>query len=115
MQNVWDDGMKFQRALISQDLAEGVSLQALGLRYFSPREVDYGGWVMLDIEIVVLLIFKSTFFFFMVLWGLEQEMAEMLFYVHFFWMLACLSLQIANLHSFPPAFTFPSQVSWRQR
>jgi hypothetical protein len=64
---------------------------------------------------VVLLIFKSTFFFFMVLWGLEQEMAEMLFYVHFFWMLACLFLQIANLHSFPPAFTFPSQVSWRQR
>lgn len=58
--NVWDDGMKFQRALISQDLPEGVSLQALGLRYFTPRE-------------------------------------------------------IANLHSFPPAFTFPSQVSLRQR
>ncbi|KAG0578428.1 hypothetical protein KC19_4G022000 [Ceratodon purpureus] len=58
--NVWDDGSKFQRALVAQDLPEGISLHDLGLRYFTPRE-------------------------------------------------------IANLHSFPPAFTFPSEVSLRQR
>lgn len=30
MQNVWDDGMKFQRALISQDLSEGVFSSGIG-------------------------------------------------------------------------------------
>jgi len=41
MQNVWHDGMKFRRALITQDLPKGVSLHDLGLRYFTPREVSY--------------------------------------------------------------------------
>ncbi|XP_024390498.1 tRNA (cytosine(38)-C(5))-methyltransferase 2 isoform X3 [Physcomitrium patens] len=58
--NVWNDGIKFQKALMTQDLPEGVSLNSLGLRYFTPREV-------------------------------------------------------ANLHSFPPEFSFPSQVSLKQR
>lgn len=41
LQNVWNDGIKFQKALMTQDLPEGVSLNSLGLRYFTPREVSY--------------------------------------------------------------------------
>ena len=40
MQNVWENGKKFEAALTADDLPGGVSLASLGLRYFTPREVS---------------------------------------------------------------------------